>query len=137
MIDTKKEQERDELHRAIWAIADELRGAVDGWDFKNYVAANSAGLKQGVTDRQGGVFNPDFDNAEQVIITAYGEITDIDDAAVSKGDVICAAISDDGEIMLIKIRNTAVTGRVTYLGKDGDSDRIGTDRGEYTAVLYS
>ena len=37
MIDTKKEQERDELHRTIWAIADELRGAVDGWDFKNYV----------------------------------------------------------------------------------------------------
>lgn len=37
MIDTKKEQERDELHRAIWAIADGLRGAVDGWDFKNYV----------------------------------------------------------------------------------------------------
>lgn len=36
MIDTKKEQEREELHRAIWAIADELRGAVDGWDFKNY-----------------------------------------------------------------------------------------------------
>lgn len=37
MVDTKKEQEREELHRAIWAIADELRGAVDGWDFKNYV----------------------------------------------------------------------------------------------------
>lgn len=37
MTDMKKEQERDELHRAIWAIADELRGAVDGWDFKNYV----------------------------------------------------------------------------------------------------
>ena len=36
-VDTKKEQERDELHRAIWAIADELRGAEDGWDFKNYV----------------------------------------------------------------------------------------------------
>ena len=37
MVDTKKEQEREELHRAILAIADELRGAVDGWDFKNYV----------------------------------------------------------------------------------------------------
>ena len=37
MTDIKKEQEREELHRAIWAIADELRGAVDGWDFKNYV----------------------------------------------------------------------------------------------------
>lgn len=34
---TRKEQQREELHRAIWAIADELRGAVDGWDFKNYV----------------------------------------------------------------------------------------------------
>lgn len=37
MADNKKEIEREELHRAIWAIADELRGAVDGWDFKNYV----------------------------------------------------------------------------------------------------
>lgn len=37
MIDVKKEQERDELHRAIWAIADGLRGSVDGWDFKSYV----------------------------------------------------------------------------------------------------
>lgn len=37
MSDMKKSQEREELHRAIWAIADELRGAVDGWDFKNYV----------------------------------------------------------------------------------------------------
>lgn len=37
MADTRKEQERAELHRAIWAIADNLRGAVDGWDFKNYV----------------------------------------------------------------------------------------------------
>ena len=37
MVDMKKEQERDELHRTIWAIADELRGSVDGWDFKAYV----------------------------------------------------------------------------------------------------
>lgn len=32
-----KEQERAELHRAIWQIANDLRGAVDGWDFKQYV----------------------------------------------------------------------------------------------------
>lgn len=37
MPDVKKEQEREELHRAIWAIADDLRGSVDGWDFKHYV----------------------------------------------------------------------------------------------------
>lgn len=29
--------EREELHRAIWAIANEVRGAVDGWDFKQFV----------------------------------------------------------------------------------------------------
>ena len=32
-----KEQERAELHRAIWQIANDLRGSVDGWDFKQYV----------------------------------------------------------------------------------------------------
>lgn len=33
----KKEQERTELYRTIWALANELRGSVDGWDFKQYV----------------------------------------------------------------------------------------------------
>ena len=33
----KKEQERAELHRTIWQIANDLRGSVDGWDFKQYV----------------------------------------------------------------------------------------------------
>ncbi len=37
MADIRKEREREELHRAIWAIADELRGSIDGWDFKSYV----------------------------------------------------------------------------------------------------
>lgn len=37
IMDTRKEEQRAELHRAIWQIANDLRGAVDGWDFKNYV----------------------------------------------------------------------------------------------------
>lgn len=37
MDDNKKEQERAELHRTIWNIANDLRGSVDGWDFKQYV----------------------------------------------------------------------------------------------------
>jgi len=32
-----KEKERADLHRIIWLIAEELRGDVDGWDFKQYV----------------------------------------------------------------------------------------------------
>ena len=37
MAEIKKEQEREELHKAIWNIANDLRGSVDGWDFKQYV----------------------------------------------------------------------------------------------------
>ena len=37
MTDNKKEVERAELHRSIWAIADEMRGSVDVWDFKSYI----------------------------------------------------------------------------------------------------
>lgn len=29
--------ERDKLHSAIWKVADELRGSVDGLDFKEYI----------------------------------------------------------------------------------------------------
>lgn len=37
MANIRKEQERTELHRVIWNIANDLRGSVDGWDFKQYV----------------------------------------------------------------------------------------------------
>jgi type I restriction-modification system DNA methylase subunit len=30
-------QQRDALQRQIWKIANDVRGAVDGWDFKQYV----------------------------------------------------------------------------------------------------
>ncbi len=69
MADTKKEQERDELHRAIWAIADELRGAVDGWDFKNYVLGTmfyryiSENLANYINDGEIAAGNTDFDYA--------------------------------------------------------------------------
>ena len=69
-IDNKKEQEREELHRAIWAIADELRGAVDGWDFKNYVLGTmfyryiSENLTAYINDGEAAAGNTDFDYAK-------------------------------------------------------------------------
>ena len=30
-------REREELHKKIWSIADDLRGSIDGWDFKQYI----------------------------------------------------------------------------------------------------
>jgi len=37
VVNMTKEQERAELHKSIWQIANHLRGSIDGWDFKQYV----------------------------------------------------------------------------------------------------
>ena len=66
MANTTKEQQRAELHRAIWSIADDLRGSVDGWDFKQYVLGTlfyrfiSENLCAYLADQEG---NPSFDYA--------------------------------------------------------------------------
>ncbi len=36
-MNNREQEQRAELHRKIWAIADDVRGAVDGWDFKQYI----------------------------------------------------------------------------------------------------
>lgn len=36
-IKNSEREQRAELHRKIWSIADDVRGAVDGWDFKQYI----------------------------------------------------------------------------------------------------
>jgi type I restriction enzyme M protein len=36
-MSNNREIERTELHKTIWRIANDLRGSVDGWDFKTYV----------------------------------------------------------------------------------------------------
>lgn len=63
-------QEREELHRAIWAIADELRGSVDGWDFKAYVLGMmfyryiSENLAAYIDEGEHRAGNPDFSYTE-------------------------------------------------------------------------
>lgn len=68
-MNNNKEIERAELHKTIWRIANDLRGSVDGWDFKSYVlgmlfyrfiSENLAGYLD-VQERKAG--NPDFEYA--------------------------------------------------------------------------
>lgn len=62
-----KEQERAELHKTIWAIAEELRGSVTGWDFKSYVLGMlfyrfiSENLTNYINQGEWKAGNPDFD----------------------------------------------------------------------------
>lgn len=61
--------ERAELHRIIWRIANDLRGSVDGWDFKSYVLGMlfyrfiSENLVGYLNERQRGVSDVEFDYA--------------------------------------------------------------------------
>ena len=70
MADARRERERDELHKAIWAIADELRGSVDGWDFKSYVLGTmfyryiSENLTNYINEGEHEAGNTDFDYAK-------------------------------------------------------------------------
>ncbi len=69
-MNNKKESERAELHRAIWNIANDLRGAVDGWDFKQYVLGMlfyryiSENLTSYINKGEWDAGNKDFDYAK-------------------------------------------------------------------------
>jgi len=64
-----KEIERAELHKTIWRIANDLRGSVDGWDFKSYVLGMlyyrfvSENLTNYLNEQERKAGNPDFDYA--------------------------------------------------------------------------
>ena len=53
MAVTTNAQEKQELFKTIWKIADDLRGKVDGWDFKAYVLGTLfyRYLSENITDR--------------------------------------------------------------------------------------
>ena len=76
-----KEQERTELHRTIWQIANDLRGSVDGWDFKQYVLGMlfyrfiSENLTLYINAHEA---DPDFD---------YAQLSD-DDAEYGRADTV-------------------------------------------------
>ena len=63
-------KQREELHRAIWGIADDLRGSVDGWDFKTYVLGTmfyryiSENLTNYINEGEKAAGNTDFDYAK-------------------------------------------------------------------------
>ena len=66
---TTKEGQRAELHKTIWRIANDLRGSVDGWDFKSYVLGIlfyrfiSENLTAYLNEQERAGRQPDFDYA--------------------------------------------------------------------------
>ena len=77
-------QQRDELHRTIWNMADELRGAVGGWEFKAYVLGTlfyrfiSENITNYINQQQIEAGFPDFN---------YADMSD-EDAAPAKDQLV-------------------------------------------------
>src|SRR3954452_7715685 len=67
MATVGKEAQRAELHKTIWRIANDLRGSVDGWDFKTYVLGTlfyrfvSENLTAYLDEEERKAGTPDFD----------------------------------------------------------------------------
>lgn len=79
-----KEQQRAELHKTIWRIANDLRGSVDGWDFKTYVLGMlfyrfiSENLASFLDDQEQKAGNKDF---------SYADLSDAD-AEFGRADTV-------------------------------------------------
>src|ERR1700730_171836 len=62
-----QEGERTELHKMIWRVANDLRGSVDGWDFKTYILGMlfyrfiSENLTAYLNEQERRVGDPSFD----------------------------------------------------------------------------
>lgn len=133
MADTKKEQERDELHRAIWAIADDLRGSVDGWDFKSYILGFmfyryiSENLTTKINKDEWDAGDLDFD---------YAKLSD-EDAEIAREDMV----QTKGFFILpselfCNVRRDAKDTEATFKNKDGNIRSVVENLNEKLEMVF-
>jgi len=133
MTDTKKEQERDELHRAIWAIADDLRGSVDGWDFKSYILGFmfyryiSENLTTKINKDEWDAGDLDFD---------YAKLSD-EDAEMAREDMV----QTKGFFILpselfCNVRRDAKDTEATFKNKDGNIRSVVENLNEKLEMVF-
>lgn len=83
MVPATRETQRAELHKSIWRVANNLRGSVDGWDFKAYVLGTlfyrfvSENLTSYINRWEHESGDPDFDYAKLSDDEAEGVRADI------------------------------------------------------------
>lgn len=102
-------QQRAELHRQIWAIANEVRGAVDGWDFKQYVLG--ALFYRFISENFTSYIEAGDDSVQ------YAGMADSDIGDEIKGH--CCKVSDEAAFCLIQrpyISKTLLTRRISPRG---------------------
>ena len=133
-IDNKKEQEREELHRAIWAIADELRGAVDGWDFKNYVLGTmfyryiSENLTAYINQGEIEAGNKDFD---------YTKMKDIDVEEARAGLVEEKGFFILPSQLFCNVHNKCKDKKATFIDKQNKEKNVKENLNELLEMIFN
>lgn len=132
-VNNKNTQERVELHRSIWAIADELRGAVDGWDFKNYVLGTMfyRYISENITDfinrgeHEAG--NPDFD---------YTKLTDHEAEVARKGLVEEKGFFIPPSHLFCNVRRNAEKEEALFIDAEGKSKSVKDNLNEFLELIF-
>ena len=88
------------------------------WNYTDRIAANSARLSDKITDRLGGSFELDANRSESCHVYAYGEETEFNDVEICKNDIISYAISEDGRVIRVSVRNDSVSGKISSMRED-------------------
>ncbi len=97
-MSNKREQERAELHRTIWGIANDLRGTVDGWDFKQYVLgiifyryiSENLTSYLNISEREAGDINFDYVKlSDNVAINAKNDVVETKGFFILPSELFC------------------------------------------------
>lgn len=125
--------QRDELHRAIWAIADDLRGSVDGWDFKNYVLGTmfyryiSENLNEYINKGEIESGNADFD---------YSKMSDAEAEPARQGLVEEKGFFILPSELFCNVRKAANDDSATFINKDGQAVSVKENLNEYLEMIF-
>ncbi len=132
--DTKREQQRKELHDAIWAIADELRGAVDGWDFKNYVLGTmfyryiSENLASYIDEGERKAGNAGF---------SYAKMSDKEAESARKDLITEKGFFIPPSQLFANVLMQANSKTATFVDKDGEVKNVQENLNEYLELIFN
>ena len=127
-------KERDELHRAIWAIADDLRGSVDGWDFKNYVLGTmfyryiSENLTNYINKGEIESGNTNFD---------YAKMSDKDAESARNGLVEEKGFFILPSELFCNVRKAANDEKAEFINKDGQKANVKDNLNEFLDLIFN
>lgn len=132
--DNKREQERKALHDAIWAIADELRGAVDGWDFKNYVLGTmfyryiSENLASYIDAGEHAAGNPDF---------SYAKMSDKEADSAKKDLIQEKGFFIPPSQLFINVLLQSNSKTATFIDTEGETKSVQENLNEYLELIFN